>query len=99
MVHIHFDTKYRVDRVNELLGDTSDDDVFENSGEMRSESRSAAKYSDLLALPPAEEMVLLAWYINEAQLELAHDAEGFMYVRLGRRQGALHVHPIMIHFG
>ena len=50
MVHIHFDAKYRVDRVSELLGDTSDDDVFENGAEMRNENRSAAKYSDLLKM-------------------------------------------------
>jgi len=205
MVHIHFDAKYRVDRVRELLGDHSDDESFERQSETGEESRSAAKYSDLLkmhayrdairrtagayvlypgnpgdgiryggyheilpglgafairpnaegeaegidalskfldeiidhlanrttarervtyhlaaaytsheepvnygsmplsesdinapeyrALPPAEEMVLLAWYENEAQMELARDMEGFVYVRLGRRQGALHVHP------
>lgn len=45
------------------------------------------------ALPPAEEMVLVAWYNNDAQLSLARDESGFVYVRLGRRQGALHVHP------
>jgi hypothetical protein len=45
------------------------------------------------ALPPAEAMVLVAWYENEAQLELAADEAGFVYVRLGRRPGALHVHP------
>jgi hypothetical protein len=45
------------------------------------------------ALPPAEEMVLVAWYANEAQLDLARDADGFVYVRLGRRKGAFHVHP------
>jgi len=45
------------------------------------------------ALPPAEDMVLVAWYEGDAQLELARDELGFTYVRLGRRQGALHVHP------
>ncbi len=45
------------------------------------------------ALPPAEAMVLLAWYNNEAQRALAESENGFVYVRLGRRQGALHVHP------
>ena len=43
------------------------------------------------ALPPAEEMVLVAWYNNDAQLELARDDAGFVYMRLGRRRGALHV--------
>jgi len=45
------------------------------------------------ALPPAEEMVLAAWYENDAQLSLAQSDSGFSYVRLGRRSGALHVHP------
>lgn len=45
------------------------------------------------ALPPAEHMVLVAWYQNEAQAGLAASGEGFAYVRLGRRRGALHVHP------
>ena len=48
---------------------------------------------DHRALPPAEEMVLVAWYENAAQLELAQAEDGFTYVRLGRRAGALHVHP------
>ena len=48
---------------------------------------------DYRALPPAEDMVLVAWYENAAQLELARDEAGFVYVRLGRRPGALHVHP------
>jgi predicted component of viral defense system (DUF524 family) len=47
----------------------------------------------LRAPPPAEQMVLAAWYQNEAQLELARKSEGFVFVRLGRRRGALHVHP------
>jgi predicted component of viral defense system (DUF524 family) len=208
MVHIHFDAKYRVERVSELLGDELDDSSFEIENETDTKNRSAAKYDDLLkmhayrdairrtagayvlypgnpgdgqafqgfhevlpglgafairpgndgkaegidklakfldqvidhlanrttarervtyhvaetykpreikeqpvpydtlhlpeadlygkeyrALPPAEEMVLLAWYENEAQLELARDQAGFMYVRLGLRQGALHIHP------
>lgn len=49
--------------------------------------------AEFRALPPAEHMVLVAWYENQAQLELARDAEGLFYVRLGRRSGALHVHP------
>jgi hypothetical protein len=205
MVHVHFDAKYRVERVRELLGDPSDDEAFEKDAESKDGSRTAAKYADLLkmhayrdavrrtagayvlypgrpgdgrtfqgfhevlpglgafairpgrdgkpegmsaladfldrviehlanrttarervtyhvaesytvrespvpygslhlsesdiygedyrALPPAEDMVLLAWYENAAQLELAWDKDGFVYVRLGRRPGALHVHP------
>jgi len=49
--------------------------------------------SEFRALPPAEEMVLIAWYGNDAQLDLARDEDGFYYVRLGSRRGALHVHP------
>jgi len=45
------------------------------------------------ALPPAEHMVLVAWYNNESQRELAYTDDGFYYVRLGRRAGSLHVHP------
>jgi predicted component of viral defense system (DUF524 family) len=45
------------------------------------------------ALPPAEHMVLAAWYRNEAQARLAAADDGFVFVRLGRRSGALHVHP------
>ncbi len=45
------------------------------------------------ALPPAEHMVLVAWYRNEAQQQLAASEDGFAFVRLGRRSGALHVHP------
>ena len=48
---------------------------------------------DYRALPPAEHMVLVAWYRNEPQKQLAEAHEGFAYVRLGRRSGALHVHP------
>jgi hypothetical protein len=45
------------------------------------------------ALPPAEHMVLTAWFENDAQRELAQADDGFAYVRLGRRSGSLHVHP------
>ena len=45
------------------------------------------------ALPPAEHMVLAAWFENDAQRDLAQSEDGFSYVRLGRRRGALHVHP------
>lgn len=205
MAHIHFDAKYRVDSVRELLGDTADDDAFESGTDKSAVERTAAKYSDLLkmhayrdavrrtagayvlypgnpgdgvryngyhevlpglgafavrpgaegeaagieavskflddvinhlanrttarervtyhlaeaytakeqpvsygalalpesdiygsefrALPPAEEMVLVAWYGNDAQLDLARDDDGYYYVRLGSRRGALHVHP------
>ena len=45
------------------------------------------------ALPPAEHMVLMAWFETEAQYDLARAEAGFVYVRLGRRRGSLHVHP------
>jgi predicted component of viral defense system (DUF524 family) len=205
MVHVHFDAKYRVENVRELLGDNNDDGLFESDDDVKTVERTAAKYADLLkmhayrdavrrtagayvlypgdpgdgqkfegfhevlpglgafairpdkdgraqgmtaleefltkvidhvankttarervtyhvsesylakdlavaygtvklpesdlygkeyrALPPAEEMVLVAWYENRAQLELARDAKGFLYVRLGKRRGGLLVHP------
>jgi predicted component of viral defense system (DUF524 family) len=49
--------------------------------------------TDYPAVPPAEHMVLAGWYENDAQRTLAEDENGFAYVRLGRRAGALHVHP------
>jgi predicted component of viral defense system (DUF524 family) len=205
MVHVHFDAKYRVERVRELLGDVSDDKALEMSASTKDDPPTAAKYSDLLkmhayrdavrrtagayvlypgepgdgktyqgfhevlpglgafairpdkdgkpegmsalaefldqviehlanrttarervtyhvaesyavkeapvpyaalrlqekevfgkehrALPPAEEIVLVAWYNNDPQLELARHERGFTYVRLGRRSGGLHVPP------
>lgn len=45
------------------------------------------------APPPAEHMVLLAWYQTEEQRLLAEADEGFTFVRLGPRRGSLHVHP------
>lgn len=48
---------------------------------------------DYRALPPAEHMVLVAWFENKGQLELARLNEGFAFVRLGDRRGSLHAHP------
>jgi hypothetical protein len=205
MVHVHFDAKYRVEHVSELLGDNNDDEGFRRDENSKSSDRTAAKYADLLkmhayrdavhrtagayvlypgepgegqkfegfhevlpglgafairpdsegkaqgmaaleefltnviehianrttarervtyhisesylvkdpvvtygkvhlresdlygkeyrALPPAEDMVLVAWYENKEQLELARDANGFLYVRLGKRRGGLRLHP------
>jgi len=205
MVHVHFDAKYRVENVRELLGDNNDDELFKSGDDGKPVDRTAAKYADLLkmhayrdavrrtagayvlypgdpgddqkfegfhevlpglgafairpdndgkaqgmtaleeflteviehvanrttarervtyhvwesylakdpivasgkvhlsesdlygtefrALPPAEDMVLVAWYENDAQLELAKDINGFLYVRLGKRRGGLVVHP------
>lgn len=51
--------------------------------------------AEFRALPPAEHMVLFAWFKTQKQRELAESEEGFAYVRLGRRSGggAFHVHP------
>ena len=49
--------------------------------------------TDYRTLPPAEDMVLVAWYENENQKALAEAEDGLTYARLGRRSGALHVHP------
>ena len=46
-----------------------------------------------MALYRAESMALVAWYETDPQLSLARADAGFIYVRLGRRQGAFHVHP------
>ena len=43
--------------------------------------------------PPAEDMVLFAWYKTDAQRRFAESNEGFAYVRLGLRAGSFHVHP------
>lgn len=45
------------------------------------------------ALPPAEHMVLLFCYRNEAQLTLARAREGFAYVPLGQRGRSFSIHP------
>ena len=39
MVHIHFDAKYRVEWVNELLGNEADDSTFETEGETDTKAR------------------------------------------------------------
>jgi len=205
MVHVHFDAKYRVERLRELLGDSDDDKVFCKDPASKDRSRTAAKYPDLLkmhayrdairrtagayvlypgdpgdgqkfngfhevlpglgafairpdkdgnpegmtelsdfldrvvehlanrttarervgyhvsesytsreepipygslhlqesdiygieyrALPPAEHMVLVAWYREPIQVDLAKRTDGVTFVRLGKRRGALHVHP------
>lgn len=50
MAHVHFDAKYRVDNIRELLGDITDDEAFERDTEAVQENRTAAKYSDLLKM-------------------------------------------------
>jgi hypothetical protein len=204
-VHVHFDAKYRVERVREILGDDADDLAAETEAADREEAPTAAKYTDLLkmhayrdairrtvgayvlypgkpgdgltyqgfhevlpglgafavrpdemgkgqgieavstfldkvvehlsnqttarervtyhvddayrtsepavsypgaqleeadglygpefrAVPPAEHMVVVAWYRYHEQLPLARRDEGLTWVRLGRRRGGLRVH-------
>ena len=45
------------------------------------------------ALPPAELMVLVAWYFKEVQRQFAASDDGLAYVSLGGRGGGPHVHP------
>lgn len=47
---------------------------------------------DFRALPPAEHMVLVAWYRDATQLEWTN-SEKVAVVRLGKRNGAWHVQP------
>lgn len=206
MVHVHFDAKYRVERVREIMGDSGDDREFEEAQSGDRMQAGAAKYADLLkmhayrdairrtagayvlypggdgdgqrfegyhevlpglgafavypdsegeakgtaklsefldrviehlanrltarervtyhlydtyrhpltnmppdipqlhesdslfgrdyrALPPAEHMVLVAWYREAVQIRLAKLEEGLAFVRLGKRRGALYVQP------
>ena len=206
MVHVHFDAKYRVERVNELIGSDEDDDDFDNAEDKGPNPSGAAKYADLLkmhayrdavrrtggayvlypggsdrektfegyhevlpglgafaiypdadgeahgtarlsdfldqvighlanrltarervtyhiydsyrapssdasldfphvqendslfgseyrAAPPAEHMVLVAWYREPTQIRLARRMDGLIFVRLGSRHGAFHVEP------
>lgn len=44
------------------------------------------------ALPPAEHMVLVAWYRDQKQLEWT-TTKGLAIIRLGKRPGAWHVQP------
>ncbi len=50
MVHIHFDAKYRVERVGEILGERTDDDTTENTDDLITDTQTAAKYDDLLKM-------------------------------------------------
>ncbi len=51
MVHVHFDAKYRVERVGELLGDSSDDEgLREETRRARTRHGPLAKYADLLKM-------------------------------------------------
>src|ERR1035437_3490535 len=50
MVHVHFDSKYRVERLSELVGNEADDNAFNQEIEQKEEARTAAKYADLLKM-------------------------------------------------
>ena len=47
---------------------------------------------DYRALPPAEHMVLVAWYLDAKQLAWTK-SKGIAIVRLGKRPGAWHIQP------
>jgi PD-(D/E)XK nuclease superfamily/Domain of unknown function (DUF2357) len=97
LTHISSQTTAR-ERVSYHIGEsyreTSSDELCEASNtSLTTISESDALYAGERALPPAEHLVLAAWYETEAQLQLASNARGIVYVRLGTRRGALHVHP------
>ena len=50
MVHVHFDAKYRVERLRDLLGDSKDDEDFEKGAAPKDEVPTVAKYSDLMKM-------------------------------------------------
>ena len=43
MVHVHFDAKYRVERLRDLLGDSEDDKAFENGAAPKDEAPTVGK--------------------------------------------------------
>jgi hypothetical protein len=50
MVHVHFDAKYRVDNLTEILGGEEDEDVIQDHAESATGKATAAKYADLLKM-------------------------------------------------
>ena len=50
MVHVHFDAKYRVERVGELLGDPADDEIFKAKQDPKKRHAPSRKYGDLLKM-------------------------------------------------
>jgi predicted component of viral defense system (DUF524 family) len=50
MVHVHFDAKYRVENLSEMLGSDTDDEVIQDRAESTGGKPSSAKYADLLKM-------------------------------------------------
>lgn len=50
MVHVHFDAKYRVENLTEMLGSDTDDEVIQDRAESAGSKPSSAKYADLLKM-------------------------------------------------
>jgi hypothetical protein len=50
MVHVHFDAKYRVENLTEMLGGDSDEEMIQDRAESASGKATAAKYADLLKM-------------------------------------------------
>lgn len=50
MVHIHFDAKYRLDRIGQLLGEDGDAEPIHDRAESLNDKPSTAKYADLLKM-------------------------------------------------
>ena len=50
IVHVHFDAKYRVENLTEMLGAASDEELIQDRAESASGKATAAKYADLLKM-------------------------------------------------
>ncbi|MCF7674096.1 MAG: DUF2357 domain-containing protein [Akkermansiaceae bacterium] len=50
MVHVHFDAKYRVENLTEMLGGEAEDEVIQDRAESPSGKATSAKYADLLKM-------------------------------------------------
>lgn len=50
IVHVHFDAKYRVENLTEMLGADSDDELIQDRAESASGRPTSAKYADLLKM-------------------------------------------------
>ncbi len=50
MVHVHFDAKYRVENLKELLGSDDDEELIQDRAEASNGKPTSAKYSDLLKM-------------------------------------------------
>lgn len=50
VVHVHFDAKYRVEHLTEMLGGEEDEEVIQDRAESATGKATAAKYADLLKM-------------------------------------------------